>query len=167
MIVANTLAFCCRWRNKSSKINTCCGWCWRPRRHTGCWIRPRGCSDWPRCCGCGPHCASIQPGPDFIKLFMSVIYDCLPWVRMSVHGKPFQPSLLFVGKARSLLYGVAPKKCFTQVGSGLTHKHRSKLERLAWHKPSSLLYITEKVYNIWPCLKSFKDIVNLYNITNV
>ncbi len=29
--------------------------------------------------------------------------------------------------------------CFTQVGSGLTHKHQTRQERLAKDKPSSLL----------------------------
>jgi hypothetical protein len=40
-----------------------------------------------------------------------------------VPGKPFQPSLVFVGNARSLTLRGAPERFFTQVGSGLTHKH--------------------------------------------
>ncbi len=33
------------------------------------------------------------------------------------------PSLMFVGKARSLLKSGAPEKCFARVCSVLTHKH--------------------------------------------
>jgi hypothetical protein len=33
---------------------------------------------------------------------------------------------MFVGKARSLPYSLAPKMCFTQVGSGLTRKHETR-----------------------------------------
>jgi len=36
-----------------------------------------------------------------------------------VPGRLFQLSLMFVGKARSK----EPLRCFTGVGSGLTHKH--------------------------------------------
>jgi hypothetical protein len=42
----------------------------------------------------------------------------------------FQPSLMFVGKARSLPYSGEPESFFTQVGSGLSHKHWASLERL-------------------------------------
>jgi hypothetical protein len=37
-------------------------------------------------------------------------------------GKPFQPSLMFVGEARSLPQSGAPENCFTQVGSSLICK---------------------------------------------
>jgi hypothetical protein len=40
-----------------------------------------------------------------------------------VHGKPFQPSLLFVGKARSLPYSGAPERFFNRIGSCLTNRH--------------------------------------------
>ncbi len=36
---------------------------------------------------------------------------------MFVPGKPFQPSLMFVGKARTLRSSGAPEMCFTRVGS--------------------------------------------------
>jgi len=36
-----------------------------------------------------------------------------------VPGKPFQPSLMFVGKARRLPQSGAPERRFTQLGSGL------------------------------------------------
>jgi hypothetical protein len=41
---------------------------------------------------------------------------------MLVPGKPFQPSLLFVGKDMSLLKSGAPEKYFTWVGSYFTYK---------------------------------------------
>jgi hypothetical protein len=37
-----------------------------------------------------------------------------------VPGKPFQPSLMVEGEARSLLYNGVPERCFILVGSGLT-----------------------------------------------
>jgi hypothetical protein len=53
---------------------------------------------------------------------------------MFAPGKPFQPSLLFVGKARIL-----PLSGTTFVGSCLTCKHYTILERLARDEHSSLL----------------------------
>ncbi len=44
---------------------------------------------------------------------------------MFVSGRPFQPSLIFVGKAKSGAF----ERCLTQVDSGLTRKHW--LEKLA------------------------------------
>ncbi len=58
---------------------------------------------------------------------------------MFVHGKPFQPSLLFVGKAKSLPYGGAPERFFNRVGSCFTKRHYIRLERLLMDKHSSLL----------------------------
>ncbi len=58
---------------------------------------------------------------------------------MFVPGKPFQPSLMFVGEARSLPWSGAPERSFTRVGSGLTRKRKTRLEKLAVHKHSSLL----------------------------
>jgi hypothetical protein len=41
-------------------------------------------------------------------------------LRISVISfKPFQPSLVFVDKARSLPYSGAPERCFTWVGLGM------------------------------------------------
>ena len=48
---------------------------------------------------------------------------------MFVPGKPFQPSLMFVVKARSLPLSGTPERHFTWLGSGLTHK-QSRLEKL-------------------------------------
>jgi hypothetical protein len=61
--------------------------------------------------------------------------DC----RNKLHGNPFQPSLMLVGKARSLPQNGAPERCFTQIGSGLTRKYYTRLERLAMDKHTSLL----------------------------
>jgi hypothetical protein len=57
-----------------------------------------------------------------------------------VLDKPFQPSLVFVGKSRSLPYSGAPEKCITQVGSGLTRNHWTGLQKLARDKHSSLIW---------------------------
>ncbi len=56
-----------------------------------------------------------------------------------VHGKPFQPSLMFVGEVRSLPQRGSLERCFTRVGSSLTHKRQTRLERFARNKHSSLL----------------------------
>jgi hypothetical protein len=36
-----------------------------------------------------------------------------------------------VGEARRLPFNGAPERCFSWVGSGLTHKHKTRLKRLA------------------------------------
>jgi hypothetical protein len=66
---------------------------------------------------------------------------------------PFQSSLTFMGKGRSLPYGRAPEWCFSQVGSGCTLKHKIRLERFARVKLSNLVqnfvnYGSKKFYNI-------------------
>ncbi len=58
---------------------------------------------------------------------------------MFVPGKLFQPSLMFVGEYRSLPLSGAPERCLTRVGSGLTRKNLTRLERLARDKHPSLL----------------------------
>jgi hypothetical protein len=57
-----------------------------------------------------------------------------------VSEKPFHPSLSCVGKARSLPKSGAPERLFIRVGSGLTHKHKTRLKKLDTDKHSSLLY---------------------------
>jgi hypothetical protein len=57
--------------------------------------------------------------------------------------------------ARSLSESGGPERCFTRLGSGLTYKHHTRLERLARDKHSSLLqkfvnYGHKKVYRIGP-----------------
>jgi hypothetical protein len=42
------------------------------------------------------------PGLSIIKLFLAVIYECSYKARVFVPGKPFQLSLMFVSKIRSL-----------------------------------------------------------------
>jgi hypothetical protein len=56
--------------------------------------------------------------------------------RVHVLGRPFQVSPMLVGKVRSLPYNEAPERYFTRVGTGLTHKHKTWLERTARDKPS-------------------------------
>ncbi len=63
---------------------------------------------------------------------------------MLVTERPFQPSLMFVGKARILPYSGPPERSFTYVGSGLTPKHWTRLEWLARDKHSSLLRTLRK-----------------------
>jgi hypothetical protein len=46
---------------------------------------------------------------------------------------------MFEGKATSLTYSGAPERGFTHVVSGLTSKHLTRLERLAWDKNYSLI----------------------------
>jgi len=58
---------------------------------------------------------------------------------MFVPGKPFKPSLMFVGQAGAYP-SEAPFSFFTRVGSGLTHKHLTRLEKLAEDKHSRLLH---------------------------
>jgi len=69
--------------------------------------------------------------------------------------KPFQPNLMFVGKATGPHLSGAPERCFTWVGSGLTRKHYTRLERLVREKHSSFLqksvnYASKKFYRIGP-----------------
>ncbi len=66
---------------------------------------------------------------------------------MFVLGKPFQPTLMFLGKATSLPLSGTSWRCFTREGSGLTRKHKTRLERLARDKHLSLL---QKIVNyLW------------------
>ncbi len=67
------------------------------------------------------------------------------------------------GEARSLPQSVAHERCFTRVGSALTCKHQTRLERLARDKHFSLLresvnYDRKKFYSTGPrckCCKTF------------
>ncbi len=69
---------------------------------------------------------------------------------------------MFVGEARSLPLSGAPERWFTQVGSSLTHKYQTRLERLNRDKHSSLLqksvsYGQKKFYNIGPWSQCHKN----------
>ncbi len=57
---------------------------------------------------------------------------------MFVPGKPFQPSLIFVGMARAYPI-VGYLQCITWLGSSLTRRHKIRLERLARDKHFSFL----------------------------
>jgi hypothetical protein len=46
---------------------------------------------------------------------------------------------MFVGKARSTPKSGALERCFSRVDSSLSHKHQTKVKRLAGDKHSSLL----------------------------
>jgi hypothetical protein len=54
--------------------------------------------------------SNIRPWVNVIKHFTSVIYKCSKYVRASVPGEPFQPSLMFAGEARSLLKSGATER---------------------------------------------------------
>ncbi len=57
---------------------------------------------------------------------------------MFVPFKPFQPSLMFVGKARRLPWSGAPERFLNWVASGLTRNHYTTLEQHARDEHSSL-----------------------------
>ncbi len=72
---------------------------------------------------------------------------------MFVPGKPFQPSLVFDGKDRSLSYSKVPERFVSWVGLALPTNIR--LSRLARHKHSSSLwksvnYSRDKFYDTGP-----------------
>ena len=60
---------------------------------------------------------------------------------MFTTGKPFQPSLMFGGKAKSLAQSGKLERCFNWVGSSLTHKHYAILYRAARDEHYNLLQI--------------------------
>ncbi len=71
---------------------------------------------------------------------------------------PFQHSPMFAGT-----YPRVEESCFTWVGSGLTHRHQTRLERLARNKHTSLLrksvnYGRKKFYSTGPWRQSHKNI---------
>jgi hypothetical protein len=82
---------------------------------------------------------SVCPRAQCYKTFY--VRNLRMFVIIFVPGKPFQPSLMFVGngKAKSLLLRRASFRCSTWVRSNLSHKHQARLEGLATDKRSSLL----------------------------
>ncbi len=58
---------------------------------------------------------------------------------MLVSGRFFKPSLMFAGKARSLPQSGSTQMSIIRVGSGLTHKLKTWLERFVKDKHSGLL----------------------------
>jgi hypothetical protein len=81
----------------------------------------------------------LNTGGDVIKLFTAVIYEFSSKARVFVPVKSFQPSLLFVGKARNLSLSRAYEGFFNRVGSCFYNKHYTRLERITRYKHSSLL----------------------------
>jgi hypothetical protein len=77
-----------------------------------------------------------------------ISYSVCPW-------QAFQNSLMLVEKHRSLPLSGAHERCFTRVGSSLTQKHKTRLERPAIYKHSSLLgtfvnYVYKMFYSNGP-----------------
>jgi hypothetical protein len=81
---------------------------------------------------------------------------------VSVPGRPFQLSVMFVGKAVVYLSEV-PSRCSTLgLAPGLTHKHPTRLERPTRDKHSSLLgkFVNYCFITLDPgVVKAFKMIV--------
>jgi hypothetical protein len=69
------------------------------------------------------HWIGSWPGHSIIKTFYGRNLIILLSYISVFRGRPFQFSLTFVGKARSLPWSGAPERCFTKVGAGLTRKH--------------------------------------------
>ncbi len=68
----------------------------------------------------------------------------------------FSPVLCYLGNARGLPQGGAPEKCLTCEGSGLTHKHWTRLEKLTRLNHSNLLqifvnYVRKSFMTLGPC----------------
>jgi hypothetical protein len=81
------------------------------------------------------------------KHFMSVMYE---------YSGLFQPSPMFLGKARVYQKSTLQVfKCSTRLVPGISHKHYTRLEKLAREKQVSLLglfvnYDNKKFYSIGP-----------------
>jgi hypothetical protein len=71
------------------------------------------------------------------KKIIAVICECLKSARVFDSGMPFQPSLMFMCKTRSLPYKRAPERCFTRVGLRLTYT-QTRLHRLPRDKHSNI-----------------------------
>ncbi len=85
----------------------------------------------------------LQIVTSLIDAARGVIYDHHMFIVQAtgvfVLGRPFQPGLMFVSKARACLCE-APLRCSTLgVGSGITYKQLMRLENPARSKHSSLL----------------------------
>ncbi len=104
------------------------------------------------------------------KTFLSVIYELSNKLECLSTTFLFQPSLMFVGKARSLPQNGAPERCFTRLSSSLAYKQQTRLEWIARDKHSSLLqkfvnYGQKKFHNIGPrrqCYKPFCFVADTY-----
>ncbi len=109
---------------------------------------------------------NIGPWAQCYKTFLSINLQIFV-IRQSVCiSQTFNPRLLFMGKARSLPQSGVPERFFNTVGSCFTIKHKTRLERLARDKDSSLLqkyvdyscktfYSTSSSYQVNPLAQRF------------
>ncbi len=103
-----------------------------------------------------------KPGTNIIKLLRPQFTNVRNKVeRLSFPGKPFQPRLMFLGKAKSQPQSGAHRRCLIRVGSGLTHKHQIILKgfavenTLAYYE-HSLITAIKTFYNNWISDKKYK-----------
>ncbi len=78
--------------------------------------------------------------------------------KVFVPGMPFQLNIMFAGKTNSLPLSVAPERCFTQLGAGLTRKHRIRIGLTGTNTLGFMIivnYARKKFYNIGPCASFF------------
>ncbi len=96
-------------------------------------------------------------GPYSQHVILFVTYEWTKYVRVLVPGRLFKLSLMFVGKASSQPQTGSLERCFIRVGSDVTRKHCTRLEKPARNKNSSLLgplmsYKENKVLSIRPLM---------------
>ncbi len=70
----------------------------------------------------------LRLGPNVIKLFTSIIYECCNKIRVFVPDRSFLHGLMSVSKAWSLPQSGVPERCFIRVGSGLTRQDQTRPE---------------------------------------
>ncbi len=101
------------------------------------------------------------------KTFLDVIYECSQYASI---GKLFQPSLMFLAKARSQPKSGAHERLFTRIGSGLTRTQQTRMEKLDRDKHQHIMNInkiwTKKFYIIGPNITKLlqPQITILYNL---
>ena len=64
----------------------------------------------------------VESRANVIKLFTAVSYEFSLKARVLAPGKLNHPTLMFVGKARSLPYSGRPERCFFLLGCSFIHK---------------------------------------------
>ncbi len=95
------------------------------------------------------------------KTFLSVIFGFSLYARAFVPGKPFRPSLMFLGKARACPKEAPCTCCTLWQAPDLTHTHQTRLDKLARDYPSSVLHLFvnegQKSYKTFAsnCIKQF------------
>jgi hypothetical protein len=70
---------------------------------------------------------TLALGPNIITLFSFEIYNILAKLNCWYLEKLLENSSMFIGEAWSLPKRGVPERCFTRIGSGLTHN-----TRLSW-----------------------------------